>query len=119
MTRVTEIPARLARKGVRRAIALAAAAAATAALGACSAGQISETAYMVPAVPGVNQSFSVTTANGTSGGSVSIRDMTLAFDAHGYKAGGSAPLQLGIFNDTQAELKVTVGVDPAAAASVT
>lgn len=119
MTRVTEIPARLASKGVGRAIALAAVAAATAALGACSAGQISETAYMVTAVPGVNQRFYVNAPDGTTVGSVSIRDMVVAFDAHGYKAGGDAPLQLSIFNDTETELKVTIGVDPAAAASVT
>jgi hypothetical protein len=120
VTRVTEFPARIVRRtGAGRAFALAALAAATTALGACSAGQITQTAYMATAVPGVNQTFAVADGNGTESGSVSIRDLSVAFDnPKGYPKGGSAKLQVGIFNDTTAELKVTVTA-PGAASAVT
>jgi len=120
VTRVTEFPARIVRRtGAGRAFALAALAAATTALGACSAGQITQTAYMATAVPGVNQTFTVADGNGTESGSVSIRDLSVAFDnPKGYPKGGSAKLQVGIFNDTTAELKVTVTA-PGAASAVT
>ena len=120
MTRVTEFPARIARsKGAGRAFALAALAAATTALGACSAGQITQTAYMAPAVPGANQTFSVADGNGKESGSVSLRNLSVAFDSpKGYPKGGSAKLQVGVFNDTTTELKVTVTA-PGAASAVT
>lgn len=120
MTRVTELPARFARKSTGRAIALAALAAATTALGACSAGQVTQTAYMAPAVPGVNQTFNVNSSNpATQGGSIALRDLAVVYDTNkGYAKGGSAQLQVGIFNDTPQPLKVAVTA-PGAAASVT
>ncbi|NUO59648.1 MAG: hypothetical protein HOV78_23540 [Hamadaea sp.] len=120
MTRVTEQPARFTRKSTGRAFALAALAAATTALGACSAGQVTQTAYMAPAVPGVNQTFSVNSTDpAQQGGSVSLRDLAVVYDTNkGYAKGGSAQLQVGIFNDTPQPLKVTVTA-PGAASSVT
>ncbi|NUR69792.1 MAG: hypothetical protein HOU81_03150 [Hamadaea sp.] len=107
-------------KSTGRVIALAALAAATTALGACSAGQITQTAYMAPAVPGVNQSFTVTSTDPTQqGGSISLRDLAVVYDTNkGYAKGGSAQLQVGIFNDTPQPLKVAVTA-PGAASSVT
>jgi len=120
VTRVTELPARLVRSGTGRAIALAALAAATTALGACSAGQVTQTAYMTSAVPGVSQTFYVNSTNPEQqGGSISVRDLAVVYDtAKGYAKGGSAQLQVGIFNDTPQPLKVTVTA-PGAASSVT
>jgi len=93
--------------------------AAAAAVSACGTGQVNQTAYMAPAVAGVNQTFSVNAPDDSSAGSISVRDMLVTYDgAEGYKAGGNAPLQLGIFNDTAATLKVTITA-PTAAKSVT
>lgn len=119
MTRETEFPGpRTRRTGLRAAALAGVVAAAAAGLSACGTGQINQTAYMAPTVSGVNQTFSVTDGGGVSRGSVSVRDLLVSYNGlEGYKAGGDAPLQVGIFNDTTAELKVTVTA-PLAAKSV-
>jgi hypothetical protein len=120
VTRVTEFPGRRTRRTGLRAAALAGlAAAAAAALGACSVGQITQTAYQETPVPGVNHTFSVVAPDDKPGGSVSVRDMLIPFDGpDGYKAGATAPLQVSIFNDTTAALKVTITA-PGVAQAVT
>jgi hypothetical protein len=58
----------------------------------CGAGRISQTAHMAPAVPGFNAD--------SPDGTVSVRDVVLAFKADGYAPGSDAPLALRLFNNT-------------------
>jgi hypothetical protein len=82
---------------------LAGAAAMTALLASgCSAGQLAETAEMVPAVPGANKDVSA------FGGSLSVRNALVVYHAGGYEADADAPLDLSIFNDTGQAVTVTV-----------
>jgi hypothetical protein len=79
------------------------------ALTGCGAGQISETANIVPATDGVNTS--------NSDSSVSIRNLLVAYPGvKGYPAGGSAPLEVVFYNETTQPLTVTVASRPAAEA---
>ncbi|WP_051367107.1 hypothetical protein [Hamadaea tsunoensis] len=89
--------------------ATAAALAALGALSACSAGQISETAYMHAAVPGVSQNFTVNGDTQAPAASIALRNMLIVYGGvNGYPAGGGAPLQLSIFNNTPNPIKVTM-----------
>lgn len=107
------------RVGLRAAVLAGVTVAAAAAVSGCSTGQVNQTAYMTPSVAGVNQSFAVDAPEGEQDGSISLRDMLVTYDGTaGYKKGGDAPLQVGIFNDTTATLKVTVTA-PGTAESVT
>lgn len=75
------------------------------ALSGCSAGLNSQTAAQVPVVPGTN----VTVAGPGGQGTVSVRDVQIAYPGvDGYQAGSSAPLLIRIFNDTSAEVEVTI-----------
>jgi hypothetical protein len=105
--------------GLRAAVLAGVTVAAAAAVSGCSTGQVNQTAYMATAIGGVNQTFAVDAPPGEQDGSIAIRDMLVSYDGtQGYKKGGDAPLQLGIFNDTTATLKVTITA-PGTAQSVT
>jgi hypothetical protein len=95
------------RSTYRRATVLAAGTVAAAGLLAgCSAGQIAETAQKNPSVQGVNAQ-----AEAPPAGSVKVRDVAVVYkDPEGYPAGGTAPLEVRIFNDTP--VPVTVRVRP-------
>jgi hypothetical protein len=85
----------------RAVLAAGAAAVATAVLAGCSAGQVAETALKRPSAPGVNQE--------NSDGSVAIRNLTIAYNGpQGYPAGGSAPLELGLYNQTTQPITVNI-----------
>lgn len=59
-------------------------------LAGCSSGQVSQTAAVVPPVPGIN----------VDAGPVAIRDATIAYGGpEGYPAGGTAPLVLRVFSN--------------------
>jgi copper(I)-binding protein len=78
---------------------------------ACSAGQHTQTASQVAAVPGVS-------VNLGPDGDLALRDLTVAYhDSEGYPQGGSAPLVVRIFNDGP-EPAVLVGVSSTDATSV-
>jgi hypothetical protein len=114
---------RAARRGgsSRRAALLAAVAAAAALLASgCGAGQIAATARIAPAVPGANGEAQVTDANGDSTGTVSVRNVLVVYkDPKGYPRGGTAPLDVHIFNDTSGEVTVTVSSPGAASVVLT
>jgi hypothetical protein len=97
--------------GTRRAaLGMGVAAVAAMALTGCGSGQIAETAKIVPATDGVN------TTNSDS--SVAIRNLVVAYPGtKGYPSGGSAPLELGIFNRTAQPLTVSVTSTPPAGAA--
>jgi hypothetical protein len=86
----------------RRAVLAVGAAAVTAAvLAACSAGQVAETSLKRPSNQGVNQD--------NSDGSVSIRNLAVVYNGtQGYAAGDDAPLQVGLYNQTDQQVTVTV-----------
>jgi hypothetical protein len=92
--------------GTRRAaLGMGVAAVAAMALTGCSAGQFSQTANIVPATDGVNTS--------NSDSSVSIRNLLVPYPGvKGYPAGGSAPLEVALFNETAQPLTVTVSSRP-------
>src|SRR4051794_325060 len=88
--------------GSRRALLVTGAAAlSVAALAACSAGQVAETSLKRPSNQGVNQDNSNST--------VVIRNLAVSYNGPmGYPAGSSAPLQLGIYNQTTQEVIVNI-----------
>jgi hypothetical protein len=90
------------------------AAVAAAALTGCSAGQVAETSLKKPSNQGVN-------AN-SADNSVFIRNLLVTYNGpDGYAAGGNAPLQVAIFNETTQEVTVLVSSrqpDPALADEV-
>ncbi|HEX5598686.1 MAG TPA: copper chaperone PCu(A)C [Micromonosporaceae bacterium] len=98
-------------RGARRAAALLAAAAATImVLPACSTGQISETANKSPGVSGFNTQLR------TPKGVYKIRNLQVAYAGiEGYPAGGDAPLEVAIFNETNDPVTVTITTDSARA----
>lgn len=87
----------------RRAALLAGAATATAvALAACGTGQIAETANMDPSVHGIN--------TGSADGAVLIRGLAVGYgDVEGYAAGGTAPIEVALFNETREPVTVRIG----------
>ncbi|HEX9999783.1 MAG TPA: hypothetical protein VGB74_04980 [Actinoplanes sp.] len=93
--------------GTRRA-ALAAGAATVAliALGACSAGQVAETALLKAPVSGLSTQ--------SPDGSLLIRNLQVIYNSPiGYPAGGNAPLELSLFNQTQQPITVLISSPPA------
>ena len=93
----------------RRRVALFAGAvtAAAVALAGCSAGQVAETAQKRPSNQGVNID--------NSNRSVYIRNLSVAYNGtEGYAAGESAPLEVGIYNQTEQEVTVLISSPPAA-----
>lgn len=97
--------------GTRRAaLGMGVAAVAAIALTGCSSGQIAETALIVPATDGVN------TQNSDS--SVAIRNLLVAYPGvEGYPAGGSAPIEVALYNETAQPLTVAVASQPAVGAT--
>lgn len=84
--------------------------AAFAVVSACSAGQITQTATQVAAVPGAS-------VNGGPNNEIALRDLFVAYNGvEGYPQGGSAPLVVRVFNDGQDSIKL-VGVSAAGSAS--
>lgn len=68
----------------------------------CSSGQITQTDSTVAAVPGTSAEVAF------GGGKISVRNALVAYPgAQGYAAGGTAPLEIRIFNDTGAPVKLT------------
>jgi len=75
----------------------------------CSAGQITGTDQQVAAVPGVSTDVAV------AEGRVSLRNVLLTYPGtQGYPRGGSASVQMVIFNDTYQPLRVRVSSPDAA-----
>jgi hypothetical protein len=76
-------------------------------LSACSAGQVSQTDRMVPAVPGANAD--------SSQGVVSLRDVQVRYNSpQGYPAGAAAPLIVYVVNNDVNRPLVLRGVTAAA-----
>lgn len=101
----------------RTALACGTAAAAALLAAGCSAGQVAETARKAPSAPGANGQATVSDTAGAAVGTVSVRDVQVVYkDSAGYPPGGTAPLDVRIFNDTSQE--VTVDVSSPAADSV-
>jgi hypothetical protein len=94
--------------GTRRAALVAGVATVAAiALTGCSAGQVAETALKRPSNSGLNAD--------TADGSVAIRNLAVVYNGSaGYPAGGNAPLEVALFNQTTTPIVVTVTTRPAA-----
>ena len=92
--------------GTRRAVlAAGVATVAAAALAGCSAGQVAETALKRPSNMGVNAE--------SSDKAVAIRNAAVVYNGtEGYPAGGSAPLELGLYNNTTSEITVRISSRP-------
>ncbi|HET9516676.1 MAG TPA: hypothetical protein VFO77_03000 [Actinoplanes sp.] len=93
--------------GTRRvALFAGAAAVAAVALAGCSAGQIAETAKKEPSTYGVNVD--------NADGSVLVRSLAVSYASpKGYPAGGTAPLEFALFNQTTAPVSVLISSQPA------
>jgi hypothetical protein len=96
--------------GTRRLVLVAGLAAATAvAVAGCSAGQVAETSLKKPSNQGVNEE--------NSNNTVAIRNLSVAYNGtEGYAAGASAPLEVGLYNQTNAPITVLVSSRPPDAA---
>jgi copper(I)-binding protein len=95
------------RRGGARLAAAAALLAGAAAVSSCSAGQLTQTASQVPAVPGNN-------ANGGANGEIALRNLLVAYNGpDGYPQGGSAPLVVRVFNGGQASIALVGASVPA------
>lgn len=90
-------------------VLLVGAAIATALLGSgCGAGQIAQTAQIAPGVPGVNAQ--------TPDGLFKVRNLTIAYPGpQGYPAGADAPLELALYNDSDAPVTVEISTADARA----
>ena len=75
----------------------------------CSAGQLTQTADQVPAVPGANVTVGV----------IALRNLQIAYNGpDGYAAGGNAPLIVRIFNDGTKPVRLTGVTAPGTARTV-
>jgi hypothetical protein len=82
---------------------------AAAALTGCGTGQQAETANKEPSIYGLN------TQN--ADGSVLVRGLAVTYGTlQGYPAGGNAPLEFGLFNETREPVRVTITSRPPAGA---
>jgi hypothetical protein len=93
--------------GTRR-VALAAGIATVAvlALTGCSAGQVAETAMLDAPIAGLNTQ--------SPDGSLLIRNLQVVYNnPEGYPAGGNAPLELSLYNQTQQQVTVLISSRPA------
>ncbi|MEU4559814.1 hypothetical protein AB0F72_15635 [Actinoplanes sp. NPDC023936] len=98
--------------GTRRAgLVAGAATVAVLALAGCSAGQVAETAMLDTPIGGVDSQ--------TAAGSVYIRNLQVEFPGvQGYQAGGNAPLELSLYNQTDNEITVSISSKPTEQAQV-
>ena len=81
-------------------------------LPACSSGLLTQTGQQVAAVPGVN-------ADAGPDGELSLRNVLITYNGPGgYRQGGSAPLEVRIFNDGETPAKLTRVTAPGAAQRV-
>lgn len=72
----------------------------------CGAGQIAETANIAPGVPGVNTA--------TSDGLFKVRNLTLVYPgSQGYPAGGDAPVDVALYNDSDRPVTVEISTPDA------
>src|SRR5206468_1122651 len=92
--------------GTRRAVQVAGAATvAVVALAGCSAGQTAETSVLQAPISGLNTA--------SPDGGLLIRNLQVIFNGpEGYPAGGSAPLEMSLYNQTQAPITVTITSQP-------
>ena len=92
-------------RGHRSLIAIAGGLAALAAgglLAGCGAGKVSQTADIVPAVPGANLDLTV------AGGRISVRNATVDYPGPGgFRRGDNAPLTMRIINGTSSPIGLT------------
>lgn len=96
--------------GPRRALATGVAAATAFALAGCSAGQVAETAIKRPSNAGVNAE--------TSDRQILVRNLTVQYPGlEGYEAGEDAPLELGLYNRSNAPVTVLISSRPPAEGS--
>ncbi len=104
------IASRFSRHGVRLGAASALLVGVPSCLSACSAGQITGTSVQVPPIQGVN-------ADAGSGGTIALRNVLITYNGPGgYPRGGTAPLEVRIFNNgTQPVTLVRVTAGDAAA----
>ena len=93
-------------QGTRRvAQAAGAAMAAVIALAGCSAGQVAETALLKAPVSGLSTQ--------SPDGALLIRNLQVVYNGpEGYPAGGSAPIEVSLFNQTQQPITVTITSRP-------
>ncbi|WP_229067800.1 hypothetical protein [Actinoplanes sp. DH11] len=98
--------------GTRRAgLVAGAATVAVLALTGCSAGQVAETAILDTPIAGVDSQ--------TASGSVYIRNLQVEYPGvKGYPAGGNAPLELSLYNQTNSEITVSISSRPTEQAEV-
>lgn len=90
-------------RGHRRVAVLLSGAAVTGALllSGCAAGQIAETAVKSSSIGGVNID--------APDGSVSVRNLSVPYPGiEGYPAGGSAPVEVGLYNNTNEPIAIRV-----------
>jgi hypothetical protein len=92
--------------GTRRvAQAAGAAMVAVIALAGCSAGQVAETAMLKAPVSGLNTQ--------SPDGGLLIRNLQVVYNNPvGYEANGSAPIEVGLYNQTQQPITVTISSRP-------
>jgi hypothetical protein len=92
--------------GTRRvALAAGAAMAAVIALAGCSAGQVAETAMLKAPVSGLNTQ--------SPDGSLLIRNLQVVYNgSDGYATGEDAPIEVGLFNQTQQSITVLISSSP-------
>jgi hypothetical protein len=77
------------------------------ALGGCSAGQVAATANLEPTISGVDAQ--------TPDGSLLIRNLQVIYTSPtGYPAGGTAPLEVSLFNETRQPMTVALRSEPRA-----
>lgn len=75
-------------------------------LSGCGAGQVAETANKIPSVQGVNVQ--------TSDNLFKVRGLYVQYPGpEGYQAGGTAPLNVVLYNDSRSPVTVTVTTDSA------
>jgi hypothetical protein len=88
--------------GTRRLVMVAGLAAATAvAFAGCSAGQVAETSLKRPSNQGLNEE--------NSNNTVAIRNLAVSYNGpEGYAAGDSAPLEVGLYNETSQPVTVLI-----------
>jgi hypothetical protein len=92
--------------GTRR-VAMAAGVATVAVIGlaGCSAGQVAETAVLQPATSGLNTT--------SPDGSLLVRNLQVVYNnPTGYGVGGTAPLEVSLFNQTQTPMTVLISSTP-------